>query len=51
MEQFKNNLENYKATPSPDAWKHLDNKLEHRRQKRRIVRFRNISLAASFVAL
>jgi hypothetical protein len=50
MEDLKDKLENYKAAPSPTAWKHLENKLEHRRQRSRIVKFRNLSMAAVFIA-
>lgn len=50
MEEFKDKLENYKASPSPMAWNQLENKLEHRRNRSRIVKFRNMSVAAVFVA-
>ncbi len=51
MEQFEDKLRNYKEAPANHLWQRVDNKLEHLKNKRRIKKFRNLSIAASLVAV
>lgn len=51
MDQFTDKLKSYKASPSNNAWQQLNNRLEHSRNKRRIKRFKNLSIAASLLAI
>ena len=51
MEQFEDKLKEYKASPPSHLWQQLDNKLEHRRNRKRLVKFRNISVAAVLFAI
>jgi len=51
MENFEKNLREYKEAPSNQLWQRIDNKLEHLQNKKKIRRFRNLSIAASLVAI
>ncbi len=51
MKQFNEDLKNYRHEPSNLAWERIENKLEHRKSRDRIVKFRNISIAAVMVSL
>ncbi len=51
IESLSSKLRSYKAAPSNAVWSQLDNRLEHLRSKKRIRKFRNLSIAASLLAL
>ena len=51
IESLSSQLRSYKAVPSNGTWSQLDNRLEHLRSKKRIRKFRNVSIAASLLAI
>jgi len=51
MDNITSKLRDYKASPSSATWSQLDNRLEHLRSKKRIKRFKNLSIAASLLAI
>ena len=51
INEIGSKLQDYKATPSNGTWSQLDNRLEHVRSKKRIRKFKNLSIAASLLAI
>jgi len=51
MDQLEKDLKNYTSAPSNIACDRLDNRLEHKRNKHRIKKFRNISVAAVLISV
>ena len=51
MDRIKDVASNHRITPDPDVWKKLNYKLKAKRAKRRLLVYRNISIAAILVAV
>jgi len=51
IDNLTSKLKDYKAAPTSGTWQQLDNRLEHLRSKKRIRKFKNLSIAASLLAI
>ncbi len=51
MNELKNRLKDYQETPKSITWDRLNGRLSARRTQRKINQFRNLSIAAVFIAL
>ena len=51
LNKLGNQLRDYRSTPSTGTWSQIDNRLEHLRSKKRIRKFKNLSIAASLLAI
>lgn len=51
MDKIRKLAEGHTMQPRPEAWKKLNNKLKAKRTKRRLITYRNISIAAILISV
>jgi len=51
MNKIRKLADGHTMTPRPDAWKKLNNKLKAKKAKRRLLAYRNISIAAILISV